>query len=196
MQNSRRPCSDPQDSRLVNLKDPLDTYCVAKIRPEKSRSEVTVASAALVDHSPTSVNISTSPTTPPEVRSQPVRRESGINAAKLLQLQRSLLSQTDLGPIEDLHTVVGDLRRRNKRLKRRLQRYTNDSIPLPERMLFEMKIFGLNLHQRHILLDILLGFADGLLQEVPELAVYTTGSERTDEQGERVDHYAILRGQP
>lgn len=91
----------------------------------------------------------------------------------------------------DLQSIIGDLRRRNKRLKRRLQRYEDDPVPLPERTLFEVNTLGLNVRQRYDLLEILLGFAAGLSPEEPGLAIYTKKSQCPDEQQDGVNHFTI-----
>lgn len=91
----------------------------------------------------------------------------------------------------DLQSIIGDLRRRNKRLKRRLQRYEDDPVPLPERTLFEVKTSGLNVRQRYELLEMLLGFADGLSKEEPVLAIYTKESQYPDERQEGVNDFTI-----
>lgn len=107
-----------------------------------------------------------------------MQQKSGISAAQLLQFDRGLLSQTDVDEIEDLKAIVGGLRRRNQRLKRRLQRHEGWVVPLPCRTLFEVKTFGLDVHQRQELSETLLGFAGGLLEDSHETPMDTKGTER------------------
>lgn len=184
------------DFRAVDVENTLGIQGAAMVRAEKSRAQITEASAVPVDHDRPSVCSNAPPKTPPEVRYQSVRLNSGITAAQLLQFERSLPSQTDLDATEDLQTIVSELRRRNQRLKRRLQKCENCLVPLPERALFEVKTVGLNEHQRHELLEILLSFAGGLSQEESGLAIYTNGSARSNGRENKVDHFTISGGQP
>jgi len=161
------------------------------MRSEMPKSQITQASAAFVDHTRPSSCSAASPKTPPVVRHQSVRRMSPIAPAQRLRLGRSLPFQSELDAIGDLQSIIGDLRRRNKRLKRRLQRYEDEPVPLPERTLFEVNTSGLNVRQRYDLLEILLGFADGLSPEEPGLAIYTKESLCPDEQQDGVNHFTI-----
>lgn len=184
------------DFRAMDVENTLDTQSAAMMRSEKSRGQITEASVVRIDHDRQSICSTASPKPPPKVRYQSVRGDSGVTTAQLLQFESSLPYQTDLDATEDLQIIVGELRCRNQRLKRRLQRYEDFLVPLPERTLLEVKSAGLNVHQTHELLEILLGFAGGLSQEESRLAIYTNGSDRSNERKDKVDHFAILYGQP
>lgn len=186
------------DFRAVELENILETQSSATIKPEKSKSHITEASAAPSADCdrPSICSTAASPKQPPEGPDQSVRRNYHLTEAQLLQLRSSLLSQTEPDAIEDLQSIVGDLRRQNNRLKRRLRKYEDDLVPLPDRTLFEVETSGLDVHQRHALLEILLGFACGLspLGE-SGLAMHSIRSQGSSERQDTDDHFVISHGQ-
>lgn len=184
------------DFRAVELENILETQSSATTGPEKSRSQITEASVALADHGrPSIYPTAASPKPPSEVPDESVRRKHSLTEAQLIQLGSSLLSQNDPNAIEDLHSIVGDLRRQNNRLKRRLQEYESDPVPLPERTLFEVETSGLDVHQKHELLEILLGFACGLSpHEASGLSVHSTRSQGSSERQDTDNHFVISHG--